>query len=313
MKRFLLLSLLISAAFVAGCDEEPAEEVCVPTPGCVPNCSENSCGDDGCGCSCGDCVTGYKCRDNQCVCALCGGDCGECPEIEWMPVAEGTFEMGCTSGSDRICSTPDFLPVHEVTMQAYEVSRHEVTAALYARCLASGACLEPGSGSTMNDSRLSNYPVNYVKWSDAEAFCMWAGGRLGSEAEWEYAARGTDGRMYPWGNAPPTCTMAWIALDGCQPLTGLPGEVGTRPLDVSPWGIEDMAGNVFEWVADPCHEESYEGAPTDGSVWESDVVGSCHVQRGGAFTRGPETARAFNRVFQSGDEVRNHLGIRCFR
>lgn len=311
------ISLYLPVLFVllACGNSGTVDDACEPAPDCIPLCGGNYCGDDGCGCVC-ECAPGYKCRENQCVCATCGGDCGECPEIDWLSVPEGVFVMGCEADAatiDKVCSA-DVLPPHYVNLAGFDISRFEVTAALYQQCVASGACLPldtSGYNSTAANPAMVNHPINYVNWSDAEAFCIWVGGRLGSEAEWEYAARGSDGRIYPWGNARPSCSTAWTDVDDCA--KSITHEVGTMPAGASPWGVLDMAGNVAEWVADHCNSDSYQGAPTDGSVWTKLPENPCRVVRGGDFSGGVEENRSFNRQFISGSFARKDIGIRCFR
>lgn len=313
MNRTFLVAV---ALILAGCGEGVVvDDVCVPMLECVPSCPVDWCGDDGCGCPCPSCADGLKCRDDQCVCGVCGGECGECPVLEWMDVTGAQFTMGCVADAanvDKICESNN-LPPHNVTMQDYQAGRFEITVTEYNACVATGACLAAGDDSGCNGSKTNmlNHPINCVTWDDADSYCMWAGGRLGSEAEWEFAARGTDGRKYPWGSQGPACNLAWTNLTNCPAVTT--GEVGLKPLGKSPFGCEDMAGNVSEWVTDPCHIESYAGAPVDGSVWTMDDPGNCRVNRGGGFTDGVEATRAYSRRFSEKDKSSKTLGIRCFR
>lgn len=312
--RTVLAVMIIG--ILAGCGEvaAPVDDVCVPAPECVPSCPAGWCGDDGCGCPCPACDDGYKCRDDQCVCAVCGGECGACPELDYVPVAAGTFTMGCVADAanvDKLCSN-DELPPHAVTLPGFEAGEFEVTVSQYAECVAAGACLPAGVDSGCNGSKtnIPDNPINCVTWDDAVDYCMWAGARLGSESEWEYAARGTDGRKYPWGAQGPTCTVAWTAVDNCaQPYTR---DVGSFPAGQSPFGCMDMAGNVSEWVADPWHA-SYSGAPTDGSVWEMDDPGSARVHRGGGYNARIEESRVYNRMSSTRGSRSKYLGFRCFR
>ncbi|MGH2619751.1 MAG: formylglycine-generating enzyme family protein, partial [Anaerolineales bacterium] len=166
-------------------------------------------------------------------------------------VPAGPFEMGSNSGdnSER--------PVHTVTLDAFWIDRTEVTNAMYEMCVNAGACESPGRtesysrSSYHGDSQFANYPVIFVSWYDAKASCEWAGRRLPTEAEWEKAARGKDGRTFPWGNASPDANLLNFDLD-----VGDTTETGEYPAGASPYGALDMAGNVWEWVND-WYEETY--------------------------------------------------------
>jgi formylglycine-generating enzyme required for sulfatase activity len=178
----------------------------------------------------------------------------------------------------------DERPVHLVTVPPFEILRTEVTVAQYGECVTAGACTEPGTGDSANwsDPGYEDHPVNYVSWHQAVEFCIWAGGRLPSEAEWEYAARsGGQERTYPWGDAPPTCSDAVMneGGDGCG--TGRTMSVCSKQTGNTAQGLCDMAGNTWEWVQDWYHE-SYTGAPNDGSAWEV-PAGTHRVLHGGSF------------------------------
>ena len=164
-------------------------------------------------------------------------------------VPEGGFMMG--SEEDY----PEENPMHGISLDSYWIDQTEVTNGMYSQCVAAGACLPPtnitSSSRTVyyGDERFDIYPVIYVDWAMAQTYCSWAGGRLPTEAEWEKAARGVDRRTYPWGNAAPSCSLAnfWGTGGGC---VGDTSPVGSYLFGASPYGVLDMAGNVWEWVSD---------------------------------------------------------------
>jgi formylglycine-generating enzyme required for sulfatase activity len=151
-------------------------------------------------------------------------------------VPAGRFRMGSGDGRD------DEQPVHEVSLGSYSIGKHAVTWGQYRRfCQETGRAEPPDPGFAHETS----HPVVNVSWDDAAAYCGWAGLRLPTEAEWEYAARGADGRSYPWGNQPPDETLA-----NFDSRHGGTRSVGSYPMGASPVGCLDLAGNVWEWTAD---------------------------------------------------------------
>lgn len=149
-----------------------------------------------------------------------------------MYVPAGEFIMG--GGGEN-----NALPEQKVTLDAFWIDRTEVTNTMYAKCLGAG-CTNPAS--SKRSSKYANHPVVLVEWADAQDYCTWAGGRLPTEAEWEKAARGTDGRVYPWGNGNDTANYYMYASE--------PSQVGSFPSGASPYGALDMMGGVGEWVND---------------------------------------------------------------
>jgi len=207
------------------------------TNACLADCSTAECGDDGCGGSCGDC-------DGQA--ALCHE--GACMPADMVWVDPGDFSMGCNAAIDADCGADEY-PYHTVTLDGFGLDETEVTVLDYKGCLEDGgACGTPGTDSGClwaTGTGVYPEPVNCVTWQQAADYCAWNDKRLCTEAEWEKGARGTDGRKYPWGTAAPTCNIAVIY--GC---VGSTQEVGTHPLGDSPYGAQDMLGNVWEWTAD---------------------------------------------------------------
>ncbi len=178
--------------------------------------------------------------------------------IDGMPqvfIPAGTFRMG---GLD-VHATSNEKPAHDVTLNAFWMDQLEVTNGMYALCVGSGACEAPHLLKSQrrldyyNNPEFKDYPVVYVTWGQAHAYCAWAGRRLPTEAEWERAARGDDFRTFPWGEAKPDGTFANFNF-----MVGDTMRVGSYPAGASPFGALDMAGNVAEWVNDYFDLKAYE-------------------------------------------------------
>jgi len=167
-------------------------------------------------------------------------------------VPAGEFTMGDTSGF------PEERPQHQVSLGAYWIDRTEVSNAMYLLCVDAGACTPPVMRRSQTRSeyfgspQFSNYPVMNVRWEQAQRFCEWAGGKLPSEAEWEKAARGVDGRLFPWGNEYPDPQLANV-----DKFSRDSEPVDSHPQGSSPYGALNMSGNVWEWVADWYDAEYY--------------------------------------------------------
>jgi len=228
---------------------------------------------------------------------------------EWVLIPGGTFNMGSNDFSWA-------QPVHRVTVPTFEMTKTQVTVEQYKACVDAGACTAPDTGGSCNwgQSGRGKHPINCVDWHQAQAYAKWAGGRLPTEAEWEYAAR-SGGRdwKYPWGNENATCDRAVMddGGNGCGRNSTWP--VCSKPRGNTTQGLCDMAGNVWEWVQDWYHD-SYNGAPTDGSAWEK-PTGSSRVGRGGSWDRYAVAGRvrAANRIGDlPGNRIRS-VGFRLAR
>lgn len=198
-------------------------------------------------------------------------------------------------------------PQHEVGLSAFWIDRTEISNAMYALCAAAKKCGLPFHGNLnpmYDDSAFANYPVVYVTWKQAGEYCAWAGRRLPTEAEWEKAARGIDGRIYPWGDDAPDMTRANFAL---QVGASLP--VDRYPLGASPYGALNMAGNVREWVLDWFHPLAYLGLPTLNP--QGPPEGGKRILRGGSYLDDANEIRAFNRFAHEPGSAGINRGFRC--
>ncbi len=221
-------------------------------------------------------------------------------------VPAGEFTMGSDSGDD------DEKPIHQVYLGAYYMDTYEVTNALYEACVSAGVCDPPYRiGSNMHiryygNSEYDDYPVLTEEWDQAETYCEWRGARLPTEAEWEKAARGTDGRTYPWGNDLPNSDLLNSVLLNIGDTT----EVGKFPTGASIYGVLDMAGNVWEWVMDWYDASYYANSPSRNP--QGPVSGENRVLRGGSWSgRGSDT-RVSNRDRYNPDYW-SSVGFRCSR
>jgi formylglycine-generating enzyme required for sulfatase activity len=168
-----------------------------------------------------------------------------------VTIRGGEFLMGNNGRGDDGPGDQDERPAHRVRVNAFRIDRYETTNAMYVEFVRATSRAVPHHwiGGTYPEAK-ADHPVVYVDWYDAEAFCRWAGKRLPIEAEWERAARGTDGRRFPWGDqwAPTNANTPQYWLTRHEPGDTMP--VGSFPQSRSPEGLADMAGNVYEWVAD---------------------------------------------------------------
>jgi formylglycine-generating enzyme required for sulfatase activity len=232
-------------------------------------------------------------------------------------VPGGTFQMGSESGE-----TPE-QPVHDVTLGAFWIDRTEVTNAQFAAFLndegnqtEGGAtwldtedenCLmEQSGGEFQPKGDYADHPVILVSWYGAAAYCEWAGARLPTEAEWEYAARGPEGHLYPWGDDDPTCDLAQYS-----DCSGRTVPVGGLPDGASWCGALDMAGNVWEWVADRYSDTYYKRSPASNP--KGPTFGAKRVVRGGGWFYYPSSVRSASRYRGDPGDSGDYVGFRCAR
>lgn len=226
-------------------------------------------------------------------------------------IPAGEFLMGCNT--DNSWKWADAKPPHRVYLDAYYIDRHEVTETEFQRCVEAGECMKPGSDDdcTWGKSGWETHPITCVKWKQAEAFCQWAGKRLPTEAEWEKAARGTDGRIYPWGNEVANCEFAVMddGDTGCG--KGSTWEVCSKPKGNSPYGLCDMAGNVSEWVKDRYSKDAYNTSFARNPLGPSS--GNNRILRGGSWYSNQITLQSFQRIGTDLDYWDYWSGFRCAR
>jgi formylglycine-generating enzyme required for sulfatase activity len=230
------------------------------------------------------------------------------PAADEMPMAlipEGPFWMG-RDGTEAL---EDERPRHQVWLDAYLMDVYEVSTAQYARFLAATNRPPPWQWETVDLSVHGDRPVIGVDWEDAEAYCRWAGKRLPTEAEWEKAARGTDERLYPWGNQTPTASLANFALGARFSYGQVLMPVGHYKQGISPYGLYAMAGNVWEWVHDWYGAHYYEVSPERNP--QGPEQGQFKVLRGGSWSDLPKYLLTYGR-FKLPPTTRNSFtGFRC--
>ena len=224
-------------------------------------------------------------------------------------VPAGEFTLG--SNSDESYR----LPAQRLSLDAFYMDKYEVTNAHYADCVTAGICQPPHEttsyfrSSYYGDARYDHFPVIYVDWYMAQTYCgTWRAARLPTEAEWEKAARGTDGRTYPWGEEI-SCDKANYDGDPDPDLycVGETAAVGSYEGGQSPYGLYDMAGNVFEWVSSLNKAYPYDAA--DGR--EVVTGGGSRVIRGGGWAHDSHDVQVFYRSWVGPDQFESVIGFRC--
>ncbi len=245
-------------------------------------------------------------------------------------VPAGAFQMGGEDGQD------DEKPVRTVTLDAFWIDRTEVTNAMFAVFLndqgnqieegvtwlvvGSEDCqIEQSDGQYRPQSGYEQHPVSEVTWYGANAYCRWASRRLPTEAEWEKAARGTDERTYPWGNTfdgrilnfcDVNCPFDWKNANSDDRYNRT-APVGSYPAGASPYGALDMAGNIWEWVADWYDANYYASSPVQNPAGSAN--GSGRVLRGGSWYNSMNALRAADRDEGNPSRTGGNVGFRCVR
>ena len=219
-------------------------------------------------------------------------------------VPAGPFKMGYEGGY------PDEGPEHSVTLSAFWIDKTEIPNGTYEMCVQAGDCNPPakhnsnGIDNYYGNPQTADYPIIFVAWSDAQNYCDWMGGRLPTEAEWEKAARGTDGRLYPWGDTPPDPTLANFGDNNWDVVA-----TGNYTGAASPYGALDMAGNVWEWVADWYAADYYTQSPANNPTGPES--GTKKVMRGGSWNFDTPGLRMSYRLAKDPAYTAPDAGFRC--
>ncbi len=224
-------------------------------------------------------------------------------EMPMVLVPAGEFTMGDNQGDD------DERPAHRVYLDAFSMDQYEVTVGMYAAFLKATGTAPPPDWKIMNQAQHEKRPVVNATWADAATYCKWAGKRLPTEAEWEKAARGNDGRTYPWGNDSPTRLHASFGKTKWDNHAALV-PVGTFEDGKSPYGIYDLAGNVSEWVSDWYdYGNYYKNSP--GQNPKGPTTGDFKVIRGGSWNSDPQFLRTASRYANWPTVQDDNNGFRC--
>jgi len=218
-------------------------------------------------------------------------------------IPSGSFIMGNNNEDAYYDETPE----HEVYLDEYYIDKFEVTNKQYALCVKAGECSLPEIKDFFNYSNYENQPVVYVDWNQAKTYCNWAERDLPTEAQWEKAARGTDKGIYPWGNEEPNENLANYYLTSPKSIF----DVGSFPDGNSPYGVMDMAGNVWEWVNDWYGDNYYSETENYIKNPKGPISGEGRVIRGGAFQNTPWIIRTTTRMHEYLDTTARDIGFRC--
>ncbi|MGD9727599.1 MAG: formylglycine-generating enzyme family protein [Nitrospiraceae bacterium] len=228
-------------------------------------------------------------------------------EVPMAVIPEGTFGMG----SDSLQALEDERPKHEVSLDRFVIDLYEVTTGHYAAFLAADKRPAPWQWESVDLAMHRDRPVIGVDWHDADAYCRWIGKRLPTEAEWEKAARGIDGRLYPWGNQEPTAALANFALGARFSYSQVLMPVDRYEEGRSPFGLYHMAGNVWEWTQDWYGAHYYETGQARNPTGPPE--GQFKVLRGGSWSDLPKYLLTYGRFKLPPGTRNSYTGFRCAR
>jgi formylglycine-generating enzyme required for sulfatase activity len=214
-------------------------------------------------------------------------------------IPAGEFWMGADDG------LKDARPLHRVYLSSYWLDKYEVTNARYRRCVEGGGCTPPKDRQAFDDLERAQHPVTNITWNQARSFCQWQGRRLPTEAEWEKAARGTDGRRYPWGN---DWNIVKSRVSNAVAANAIES-VGRQAASSSPYGVFDLIGNASQWVKDWYAEDFYQTSPARDP--QGPLRGSFRVLRGGEWNEKPSNLQASYRGWDEVTYWGPTLGVRC--
>lgn len=233
--------------------------------------------------------------------------------VPMVLVPAGEFIVGSEQGD------LDEQPVRTVFVDAFYIDKYEVTNNLYRLCVQAGVCSNPYKKKLLDQHftyyggpQYDNHAVTDVDWEMAAIYCRWRGARLPTEAEWEKAARGIDGRTYPWGESI-DCAYANYKRREDSVCMGHTGTVGVYQSGLSPFGVFDMAGNVWEWVADWYQSDYYRTIGMDTNNPQGPSSGKYRVVRGGSWDSLANDVRSSNRSYLNPIEASRGVGFRCVR
>jgi formylglycine-generating enzyme required for sulfatase activity len=231
----------------------------------------------------------------------------EAPEIEWIHIPAGEFQMGDNFNE----GDSDETPVHEVYLDDYYISKYEISVSQYDRF-----CMDTNRQTLSNEYYLRTYQLDYaafyVTWEEANAFCQWLSQKTGgnihlpTEAQWERAARGANQNRYPWGNSPPNCDLANFVDCGRGVYYVYNYDAGATP-----GGIYQMAGNVWEWCQDYYSPTYYSQSPYQNP--QGATSGLYRVMRGGSFKSPASEIRSANRFFENPSDDDYDIGFRIVK